>query len=55
MLVTCASLSPGKADLDKDGGGFEVTVTFPSSRFPWLKLGRRKREGCVPSSSPQRT
>lgn len=46
-------LSQGEAGHDKGGGSLEVTVTFPSSRFPWLKLGRRKREGCIPSCSPK--
>lgn len=36
------------------GGGFEVTVNFLFLRFPWLKLFRREREDCMPSSSLQR-
>ena len=23
------------------------TLTFLSSRFPWLKLGRKEKEGCI--------
>lgn len=35
-------------------GGFEISVTFLSSRFLRLTLGRRERECCIPSSSLHR-